>query len=155
MHATKAVAPAAPHEEEPALRLLAELSKNRRLHRSGGVVGAPGLSQMQVSILLTLVHRGEQRLTALAEKLDVDLSVVSRQAMELTEHKLISRRADPIDGRAVLFQLTQAGRVRINEIGRLRAEWVRRVLADYGEDRMNEASEVLAALNAAWPSDST
>jgi DNA-binding MarR family transcriptional regulator len=69
--------------------------------------GLPGSS---AATLVVLERDGEQRLGELAERLAVDPSVVSRQVAALTRMGLAARRSDPVDRRAQLLGITDAGR---------------------------------------------
>jgi DNA-binding MarR family transcriptional regulator len=50
------------------------------------------------------------RLSDLAQELGVDVSTVSRQVQALEQKGLVDREPDPVDGRAMLLQLTRKGK---------------------------------------------
>jgi DNA-binding MarR family transcriptional regulator len=63
-----------------------------------------------ITVLGLLSDNGELRLGALAARIGVDTSVISR-TVALAEHRgLVSRRPDPRDGRACLLSVTDRGR---------------------------------------------
>jgi DNA-binding MarR family transcriptional regulator len=85
------------------------------------------------AVLLTLQERGQVRLSAVAETLAVDLSSVSRQVAALERDGWVSRRRDPDDSRAVLLELTPAGRDVLARLRAARAAHLRRLLPDWTE----------------------
>lgn len=91
----------------------------------------PGAS---VTTLVALDRHGEQRMGELAERVCVDPSVVSRQVATLARSGFVARRPDPVDGRAQLLGITDAGR---DAIARYRGEWigwVAQALEDWDDD---------------------
>lgn len=62
---------------------------------------------------------GIQRLSDLPKEIPLDLSTISRHCAALTRDGLLDRTDDPNDRRAVLINVTEAGRERLD---RLRAE---------------------------------
>lgn len=77
------------------------------------------------AVLQVLDHldaTGEQRLGGLAVGLGVDLSVASRHAAAAEDSGLLVRRPDPVDRRACLLSVTDAGArtLRANRQQRLR-----------------------------------
>lgn len=72
-------------------------------------------SRPSVYPLLRRIAEHERRLTELAETLDVDLSVVSRQVRQLEARGLVLRVADPDDRRAATLSLTAAGKETLAE----------------------------------------
>ena len=87
-----------------------------------------------VAVLALLERAGEQRLGQLAAHLEVDTSVVSRQVAALVETGLVARRPDPVDGRAQLLAVTDAGRATLDGHRALRAQWVVEALAGWEDD---------------------
>jgi DNA-binding MarR family transcriptional regulator len=71
----------------------------------------PGdLSPVAASTLYTLVHQGSSRLTALAEAEHVTQPAMTQVVTRLEQAELVARVADPHDRRAVLVEVTDAGR---------------------------------------------
>jgi DNA-binding MarR family transcriptional regulator len=62
-----------------------------------------------IAVLGLLRDNGEQRLGAVAARLGVDTSVISRTVAVAEHRRLVSRRPDPRDGRACLLSLTERG----------------------------------------------
>jgi DNA-binding MarR family transcriptional regulator len=94
----------------------------------------PGLSLTSAATLATLERTGPTRLTALAASEGVSQPAMTQLVARLEEGGLVSRSADPADGRAVQVQLTYAGR---DLVGRRRAI------------RANRLSGLLSRLSAA------
>lgn len=101
----------------------------------------PGAS---VTTLVALDRHGEQRMGELAERLCVDPSVVSRQVATLTRSGFVARRPDPVDGRAQLLGITDAGR---DAIDRYRGEWVTWVAQALAEWDDDDAHHLVASLH--------
>ncbi len=75
------------------------------------------------SILATL-SRGEVNLTQLARRSKLSFPAVAKHVKVLERGKLIRRRADPRDGRAVIFELrTQAMSAGIDWLEKHRQYW--------------------------------
>jgi DNA-binding MarR family transcriptional regulator len=110
---------------ERALRMAAKrvftlpLDASRQIDRSGYVV------------LSILIDRGELRLSDVAAALELDASTVSRQVRQLDAAGLVTRRADPADGRATLLAATEAGKNLSSELQRLRVDRLGAALAGW------------------------
>jgi DNA-binding MarR family transcriptional regulator len=102
-----AVQDAALVELERALRHCAKLMFSRALatHLPGGV----RIDRASYACLVTLAERGELRLSDLAQRMELDVSTVSRHVRFLEGAGLVVRRSDPDDGRAALLALTPSG----------------------------------------------
>jgi len=62
-----------------------------------------------VPVLKTLKACGPMRLTALATRLELDASTVSRHVRQLEDRGLLARTTDPDDGRASQIELSDTG----------------------------------------------
>jgi DNA-binding MarR family transcriptional regulator len=76
----------------------------RRAERAGVNVGRPA-----IAILGALHHHGPVRLSALSGHTGLEAPLVSREVSGLVAANLVTREADPADGRAVIVALTEAG----------------------------------------------
>jgi DNA-binding MarR family transcriptional regulator len=91
------------------------------LYRLGVVqraIAREGLAELggQGFFALALVDRtGPQRVSAIAERLQVDLSVASRQVAALVRAGYAARTADPDDRRAQRIAITPAGERAVRE----------------------------------------
>jgi DNA-binding MarR family transcriptional regulator len=70
----------------------------------------------QHRVLVLLEGRGPQTMRALAEQLDVSPSTATRVCDRLVDKKLVRRRIDDEDRRAVLVDLTPRGRKLIEQV---------------------------------------
>jgi len=84
---------------------------------------------------LVVVHRlaedGPLRASALAERVRMDPSQVSRAVAGLVREGAVERRADPHDGRATLLVATDTGRSMADRFARARAAYVGSVVSDW------------------------
>src|SRR5215469_8579250 len=71
---------------------------------------APGMSLTSASTLSTLERSGPCRLTALAAAEGVTQPAMTQLVGRLADAGLVTKCADPADGRVVHVQLTDAGR---------------------------------------------
>jgi len=62
-----------------------------------------------ISILTALHHHGSLRLSALSAHSGLEAPLVSREVRVLADEGLVTREADPADGRAVIVALTEPG----------------------------------------------
>src|SRR6202453_1005444 len=103
-----------------------------------------GLSLTAAATLATLERSGPSRLTSLAAKEGVTQPAMTQLIARLQESGLVSRTADPADGRVVQVRLTDEGRSILARRRAVRAERLAEVLA-----RLSPAKQ--AALAAALP----
>lgn len=86
------------------------------------------------ALLVPLERDGEQRCTALATAAGVDGSVISRQVAVLEREGYVERRPDPVDGRASLIGLSDAGAAALARTRAVRSGWMAAALADWTEE---------------------
>lgn len=104
----------------------------------------PGLSMTAAATLGTLERSGPCRLTALAAGEGVTQPAMTQLIARLAESGLVTRSADPADGRVVYVHITTDGRAVLASRRAVRAERISGLLA-----RLSEADQ--AALAAALP----
>jgi DNA-binding MarR family transcriptional regulator len=97
-------------------------------------------------LLVPLERDGDQRCSALALQVGVDVSVASRQLAVLERLGYVERRPDPHDGRASLLSLTRAGADALAGARALRADWALTALAGWGESDADLLNDLLARL---------
>jgi DNA-binding MarR family transcriptional regulator len=86
-------------------------------------------------IALSLIHRvGPQRVSAIADRLHVDLSVASRQVAALARAGYAARASDPSDGRAQRITITPAGHEVVVESHRRMVDAFAAALSDWPDD---------------------
>ena len=83
------------------------------------------------------------RLSDLAQELGVDVSTVSRQVQALEQKGLVDREPDPVDGRAMLLQLTRKGRAVRSKMQAAWQETIAGVLINWKPDDINMFAERL------------
>ncbi|KPM51782.1 transcriptional regulator, MarR family protein [Frankia sp. R43] len=81
-----------------------------------------------------LAAGGPMRLGALAAAVQSDPSTVSRQVAALVRDGFVERRADPADGRAVVLDVTEAGRQVHRDHIRVRNERYEEMLAAWSSE---------------------
>ena len=107
-----------------------------------------GLSLTAAATLATLERSGPSRLTSLAAKEGVTQPAMTQLIARLQESGLVSRTADPADGRVVQVRLTDEGRAILARRRAVRAGRLAEILA-----RLSPAEQ--AALGAALPAIDT
>lgn len=118
---------------------LRELSAAVARHLPRGTV-----SRAAASTLSVLRREGAQRITVLAEREAVSQPAMTNLVQRLEAQGLVTRAADPVDARATLISVTEAGVRVIDERRRLQDDALRSTLERLSpEDR--------AALAAALP----
>ncbi|MFC1418374.1 MarR family winged helix-turn-helix transcriptional regulator [Streptacidiphilus cavernicola] len=101
-------------------------------------------------LLRTAAAEGPMRASALAVGVQSDLSTVSRQVAALVTRGLLERRADPVDGRASLLVVTEAGRAVIAEHEHARAAFFEQVLSDWTPEELRQFAHQLERFTAAF-----
>ena len=91
---------------------------------------------------------GPLRLSELAASLELDLSTVSRQVRHLVETGLVTRQADPGDGRAALVALSPRGRDVLEAVRAARRHVLGRTLADWTPSERGRLADSVSRLAA-------
>lgn len=86
------------------------------------------VSLPQYRALVVLGSRGSQRPADLAQSLGVDRSTASRMCDRLVRKRLITRRRDVIDRRAVVLDLSASGRRLVDRVTDRRRREIGRIL---------------------------
>ncbi|WP_104168665.1 MarR family winged helix-turn-helix transcriptional regulator [Arthrobacter sp. SX1312] len=108
--------------------------------------------------VLFFIDEGEPlRASALAARLGIGPSALSRQLADLEQYGFVVRTPDPLDGRACLLSLSSQGRACLAETYERRAGTLREVLSGWTESEAEAASlsvrHLTLALRAAGPPD--
>lgn len=102
-------------------------SGRSRLSRSRGIEPGAGF------LLGKLVEHGDLRASDLTAHACVDAAVVSRQLKSLISNGLVQRIPDPLDGRAAVLQLTDAGRALHTSHSQLQTYFYESVFKDWSK----------------------
>jgi DNA-binding MarR family transcriptional regulator len=112
-----------------------------RLERS-----SENITDGQYSVLAGLVNRGSMTPGEIAEREHVKPPSMTRTVNALADAGLVTRAADPSDGRQVIVAVTEAGIAEVRETRRRRDAWLSHQLAQLtAEDRatLARASAIL------------
>ncbi|MBM9467423.1 MarR family winged helix-turn-helix transcriptional regulator [Nakamurella leprariae] len=97
----------------------------------------------QMAVLGRLVDLGPCRASVLAEALLSDPSTVSRQVAGLVKAGWVDRGPDPVDGRAAILSITEAGRQRWVEHWRRRGEALAPVVERWSDEDQVDLARLL------------
>jgi DNA-binding MarR family transcriptional regulator len=100
-------------------------------------------------ILRHLQEEGPQNVSAIADRLNLDGSTVTRQVTALQQDGLIERRPDPRDGRGTVVDPTEIGLKQVDEVRAARRELYDRVLAGWSADDRDTLATALTRLTDA------
>jgi DNA-binding MarR family transcriptional regulator len=107
-----------------------------------------GLSLTAAATLATLERSGPSRLTSLAVKEGVTQPAMTQLIARLEESRLVSRTADPADGRVVQVRLTDEGRAILARRRAVRAERLAEILARLSPEEQAALGAALPAIDA-------
>lgn len=97
--------------------------------------------------MLARLLEGPCRASELCTYFGVDKSAVSRQLRLLEELGMVTRQADPADGRAQLLALTPGGRRRLTKAREARRRQMRHQLDRWAESDVARLGQLLARFN--------
>ena len=117
-----------------ATRRATELKPHRALDRSAYV------------ILRLLQAAGPLNVSALADRLNLDGSTVTRQVTALEKDGLVRRTPDPTDGRGTVIAPTDSGLGQVDAVRKARREVYDVVLGDWSADDRAQLAAVLERL---------
>jgi DNA-binding MarR family transcriptional regulator len=107
--------------DEALLAVEAQMSvlgqRIRTVTREAALRIDPALPPFGLKVLRLLMRNGPTHASVVADQLDVDRSIISRQAKQLEELGLLEFRTDENDGRARFLALTPRAIERITEVG--------------------------------------
>ncbi|MDI3240763.1 MarR family winged helix-turn-helix transcriptional regulator [Arthrobacter sp. AL08] len=113
----------------------------------------PDMEPAAYGLLIVIRRQGSMRLTELASSLGVGKPSVSRQVAFLERLGLVSKEADPLDGRAQMIRLTPVGEERMHEVQDARREVFRERLGEWPPEELQTLSRYIAKLNATYERD--
>lgn len=109
----------------------------------------PDLQPVGYKILGTIVRLGETTAGALAEQLETDKSVISRQVRMLEDAGLVDSRADDRDGRARVLSPTPAAVERVTAVRTEQRDRLRSVLRSRPEEDVRTFASILTLISSA------
>ena len=125
-----------------SLAMLTRQASLMRLHDLVSARGGLTLERSAYPLLNQILALQGGRLSDVAAGLKVAVPTVSRQVRQLEELGLVVRTQDPVDGRAVLLEVTDAG---LDALQRMRLEW-RKTVAEILEPWPEKDREILGEL---------
>jgi DNA-binding MarR family transcriptional regulator len=108
----------------------------------------PALQPFGLKILRMLRRCGPTHASALAQSLDVDRSVISRQARLLQELGLLELAADPADGRARFLAATPLAIEKMSALPGVDKSFIHARLAGWPEADLHQFAQLLKRLNS-------
>lgn len=107
---------------------------------------SPGMLPGAYKTLTTIARCGEVTSSALAERMLIDKSQVSRTVRELEDLGLIERTPDPRDGRSSLLRLTASGTERLAAARLPQEGMLMQSLEEWSVEDIGNLSRLLHAL---------
>ncbi|MFG2051174.1 MarR family winged helix-turn-helix transcriptional regulator [Micromonospora sp. NPDC048935] len=117
--------------------------------RATGTAEHRVLDRAAYVILRHLADAGPQNVSALAARLNLDGSTVTRQVSALQRDGLITRTPDPSDGRGTVISPTPAGLQRMAAVQAARTRLYGDMLADWSTEDRSALAALLGRLNQA------
>ncbi|MFG3554932.1 MarR family winged helix-turn-helix transcriptional regulator [Micromonospora sp. NPDC047557] len=117
--------------------------------RATGTAEHRVLDRAAYVILRHLADAGPQNVSALAARLNLDGSTVTRQVSALQRDGLITRTPDPSDGRGTVISPTPAGLQRMAAVQAARTRLYGDMLADWSAEDRAALATLLGRLNQA------
>ena len=134
-------------DAEDQLSLL--FGRVRSVYKDAAAQIHPDLKPVGYKILSVIVRTGEINAGALAESLDTDKSVVSRQVRMLEDAGLVSSRPDEKDGRARVLTATPHAVERVRSVRLQQRNHLRDLLRSRPEDDVRAFASMLRLINEA------
>lgn len=112
------------------------------MRRSRRVIGErahlvhPELTPPGYLLMMYLQSNAQCRAADLADALSLDKGAVSRSVHQLVSLGLVSKEADPADGRAVRLRVTEEAAARMQEIGRSRLQALDEKLGEWSQEEI-------------------
>lgn len=113
----------------------------------------PDMEPAAYGLLSVIRRQGPIRLTELASCIGVGKPSVSRQIAFLENLGLVSKEADPLDGRAQSIRLTDQGEEKMHQVQDARREVFRERLSEWPAEDLQSLATLMAKLNATYERD--
>ncbi len=128
---------------ERALNTFFRLSRNFRFQEAVHKRSGFATDRASYGVLARVGELQPVRLSELAHVLGVDVSTTSRQVATLEHRGLLSRTADPADGRAVRLELTEQGQHYLTKLSNAWHDIVAEALADWSPREVSRFSALI------------
>lgn len=125
----------------------ATLLRARQTIRERATSIHPDLQAPGYRILSFLIHNNAQQQGVLAEHLELDKATISRMVKQLESMGLITRTADPSDGRAQLVSITPSALQSWKESGNTLRSRLHNRLAEWDEVDVRRFADLLHRMN--------
>ena len=125
----------------------------RRARSNGNKVAKqvhPDMEPGAYGLLAALQRRGSLRLTDLAAEIGVGKPSVSRQVKMLEDLGVLTKVADPTDGRAQSITLTEVGARQLATAQISRQQIFRDLLSDWPDSELQTLADLLTKLNRSY-----
>ncbi|MFC0527432.1 MarR family winged helix-turn-helix transcriptional regulator [Phytohabitans kaempferiae] len=129
---------------ETQIALLIRLGETTR--RATPVAAHRALDRAAYVILRHLADAGPQNVSALADRLGLDGSTVTRQVSAMQRDGLVVREADPRDGRGTVIAPTGAGLRRMAAVRAARVDVYGQILASWTDDDREQLATLMGRL---------
>jgi DNA-binding MarR family transcriptional regulator len=129
-----------------ALQSWVDISAHHSMHGWSHHARATGLSMPQFSILMQLYYRGFCGISDISDRFEISNAAASQHVDNLVQQGLIGRTEDPHDRRAKQIQLSEKGRLLIQDSFGARYQWVdqlARVIDPKDQEKIAEALTIL------------
>ncbi|MFD7666970.1 MarR family winged helix-turn-helix transcriptional regulator [Streptomyces sp. NPDC059788] len=128
---------------------VAVFARRAEQSRLGGVGQARNSMDRAAYLLLNRLDKeGPMGVKALAAGMGIDSSTVTRQVAPLVDSGLVNRASHPEDGRAVVLQLSERGRSRLEEVRASRRALMALVTEEWTEEERDAFCTLLTRFNA-------
>ncbi|MFH8406869.1 MarR family winged helix-turn-helix transcriptional regulator [Streptomyces sp. NPDC018019] len=128
---------------------VAVFARRAEQSRLGGVGQARNSMDRAAYLLLNRLDKeGPMGVKALAAGMGIDSSTVTRQVAPLVDSGLVNRASHPEDGRAVVLQLSERGRCRLEEVRASRRALMALVTEEWTEEERDAFCSLLTRFNA-------
>lgn len=129
---------------ETQIALLVRFGETTR--RATPVAAHRALDRAAYVILRHLADAGPQNVSALADRLGLDGSTVTRQVSAMQRDGLVVREADPRDGRGTVIAPTGSGLRRMTAVRAARTELYGRILSDWTSGDREQLADLMGRL---------
>ncbi|MET9293710.1 MarR family transcriptional regulator [Streptomyces sp. NPDC003077] len=127
---------------------VAVFARRAEQSRLGGVGQARNSMDRAAYLLLNrLDQEGAMGVKALAAGMGIDSSTVTRQVAPLVDAGLVTRTSHPEDGRAVVLQLSERGRTRLEEVRASRRALMALVTEGWSDEERDSFCTLLTRFN--------